>query len=266
MPSPFPGMDPYLEQPGLWPDVHHGLISEIQATLNRQLRPKYFARVEDRVYLSDENDPGREYIIPDVRVMARPVQAGSSSPISTGAALAAGPEVVEPLEVTTLIDDEIHESYIHVIDRVDRTVVTVIEVLSPTNKAAGSAGRASYVEKRRDIMSSPTHLVEIDLLRAGVPIFAREKLPAHDYLIHVSRARDNGRRRATVWPIRLTHRLPPVPIPLRNGDADAVVDLQAALAAAFERGAYDMDLDYAAEAVPPLTADQAGWARQVIGL
>jgi hypothetical protein len=265
MPSPFPGMDPYLEDPGLWPDVHHGLISEIQAALNKQLRPKYFARVEDRVYLSDENDPGREYLIPDVQVMARPAERGAFVPVLVGSAAVTGADVVEPLEVTTQIDDEIHEAYINVVDRVDRSVVTVIEVLSPTNKAAGSAGRANYVEKRRDVMSSPTHLVEIDLLRTGVPIFARQKLPLHEYLVHVSRARDDGRRRATVWPIPLTHRLPVIPIPLRHGDPDASVDLQAVLATAFERGAYDLDLDYTAETVPPLKADLAEWSRRVTG-
>ena len=66
MQSPFPGMDPYLEDPSLWPDVHHGLISEMQAVLNRQLRPQYHVRVEERVYISDENDPGRKAIIPGV--------------------------------------------------------------------------------------------------------------------------------------------------------------------------------------------------------
>ena len=65
MPSPFPGMDPYLEEPGLWPDVHHNLITFAARFLTQQLRPKYYARVEERVYISDENDPGRRVIVPD---------------------------------------------------------------------------------------------------------------------------------------------------------------------------------------------------------
>lgn len=69
MPSPFPGMDPNLEAPELFPDLHHGLISEIQAALNGRLRPAYHSMVEERVYISDENDPGREAIIPDVAVI-----------------------------------------------------------------------------------------------------------------------------------------------------------------------------------------------------
>lgn len=142
MPSPFPGMDPYLEEPGLWPDVHHGLTSEMRAALNRQLRPKYRVRVEERVYVSDEND---------------------------------------------LIEDEIHEARLEIVDRFERSVVTVIELLSPTNKVTGSRGRASYEDKRQEVMHSPSHFVEIDLLRAGAPLHAREALPKADYYVHVSR-------------------------------------------------------------------------------
>jgi hypothetical protein len=36
--SPFPGMDPYLESPAIWPDVHHEIISENRATLTPNLR------------------------------------------------------------------------------------------------------------------------------------------------------------------------------------------------------------------------------------
>jgi hypothetical protein len=123
MPSPFPGMDPYLEDPGLWPDVHHGLISEIQAALNRQLRPKYHVRVEERVYISDENDPGRSVIVPDLQVAVRPGQEGSAFDPTRGPAL----DVAEPIVVTTLLDEEIHEARLEIVDREARLVVTVIE-------------------------------------------------------------------------------------------------------------------------------------------
>ncbi len=68
MPSPFPGMDPYLETPDLWPDVHHELISQIRQVLNPALRPRYVARVELRLYVSDDDDPGRDVLILDVRI------------------------------------------------------------------------------------------------------------------------------------------------------------------------------------------------------
>src|SRR5262245_15479346 len=102
MPSPFPGMDPYLEDPGLWPDVHHGLISEMQAELNRQLRPKYHIRVEERVYISDENDPGRKVIIPDLRI----VEAGRAGTMAAGSGTAVL-DVAQPVIATTLIGEDI---------------------------------------------------------------------------------------------------------------------------------------------------------------
>ena len=232
MHSPFPGMDPYLEDPGLWPDVHHQLISEIQAILTGQLRPKYCVRIEERVYVSDENDPGRQVIIPDVR------------------------------EVTSLIDDEIHEAYLNVIDREQRQVVTVIEVLNPANKVAGARGRDSYYQKRQEVMNSPTHLVEIDLLRAGDPVNFRELLPPHDYLVHVSIRQ--GRPRARAWPILLRQRLPIVEVPLKPEDPPAPLDLQQVITTAYERAGYDLTINYGREPNPPLRGDKAEWAAHLL--
>ncbi len=259
MPSPFPGMDPYLEEPGLWPDVHHGLISQIQAELNPQLRPKYHVRVEERVYISDENDPGREVIIPDLRVAA----AGRDEQDDWAKETAAGyVAVAEPVVLTTLIDDEIHEPFLEVIDRHDRTVVAVIEILSPTNKVSGSRGRASYVEKRQEVMASPSHLVEIDLLRSGVAIHTRELLPPADYYVHVSRK--DKRPKGVVWPILLTQRLPVVSVPLRPDDEDVPLDLQEVLNTAYDRAAYDLAVDYRREPVPPLSEAQQRWAHALL--
>jgi hypothetical protein len=186
-------MDPYLEEPGLWPDVHHELISEVRAVLTGLLRPKYYLRVEERVYISDENDPGRKVIIPDVRIADNPNWQGGQLAAMEGGGLA----VAEPIEVTSLIDDEIHEAQLEIIDRAQRQVVTVIEIASPTNKVAGSQGRASYLRKRQEAMNSPSHLVEIDLLRAGDPLNFRELLPPHDYLVHVSIRQRRPRSRAS---------------------------------------------------------------------
>ena len=212
MSSPFPGMDPYLEEPGLWPDVHHGIISEMQAILNCAVRPKYHVRVEERVYVSDE--------------------------------------------------DEIHEARLEVVDREQRRVVTVIEILSPTNKVADSRGRASYLEKRQEVMTSASHLVEIDLLRAGVPLHTRETLPRTDYCVHASRT--DLRPKGLVWPITLQQRLPVILIPLRIEDPEVPLDLQAVLNTAYERAAYDLAIDYGRETVPPLTVDQRRWADELL--
>src|SRR5207248_3904973 len=116
MPSPFPGMDPYLEDPGLWPDVHHGLISQMQAVLNAQLRPKYVVRVEERVYVSDEDDPGREGIIPDLRLAAREGSGDGGLHEASSAA------ITEPTEAVTVLEDEIQEARLEVVDRPSREV------------------------------------------------------------------------------------------------------------------------------------------------
>src|SRR5438046_1029998 len=109
MPSPFPGMDPYLESPAIWPDVHHGLISGIQAALSPGLRPRYVARVELRVYISDDDDPGREALVPDVRVEISPRRKGTKKG-KAEPALA----IAVPLIVPTLLDEEIKEAYLKV--------------------------------------------------------------------------------------------------------------------------------------------------------
>lgn len=257
MPSPFPGMDPYLEDPGLWPDVHHELISVARQILKIQLEPKYAVRIEDRVYISDENDPGRRVIAPDLRVVQRPHEQARRLETS-GPTLA----TVEPLEVTTLIEDEIHEARIEIIDRLEKSVITVIEILGPSNKVGGSRGRDSYEAKREQVMRSPSHFVEIDLLRAGEGFPPYEALPPHEYRVHVSRV---GRRpRGMLWPIRLDQRLPPIPIPLRAGDADAHLDLQQVLATIFERAGYDQDINYRLEPLAPISPAYLGWIAQLL--
>lgn len=256
MPSPFPGMDPYLENPGLWPDVHHRIITASSDLLTEQLRPKYYVRVEQRVYVSDETDPGRRVIAPDLRIAERPGWEGR--PPSPGeAAGTAALEVAEPI-IITLVEEEIRESRLEVIDREQRLVVTVIEVVSPTNKVANSRGRASYLQKRREVLASPSHWVEIDLLRQGEDLIVPMLLPRCEYHVHLSRA--DKRPDWTVWPIRLHQRLPVIPIPLRAGDPDARLDLQAVLSTIYDRAAYDLEIDYRAETVPPLPPDLATWA------
>jgi hypothetical protein len=263
MPTPFPGMDPYLEESGLWPDVHHRLITVASDLLVEQLRPRYYVRIEDRVFISDEDDVGREVIIPDLRVV-EPNPPWNTTPAGSG--LVSGGNgataTIEPVEATTLLDEEIREPRIEIIDRDQRSVVTVIEIISPTNKVRGSRGRANYEEKRHEVMRSPSHWVEIDLLRGGSPITARELLPPHDYLVHVSRV--SRRPRGLVWPIPLDRRLPVISVPLRGNDPDARLDLQAVLNTAYDRAAYDLQLDYRAEPRPPLRPEQADWAAALL--
>src|SRR5436309_8877941 len=108
MPSPFPGMDPFLENPDLWPDVHHGLVSELQAQLNRVVMPRYVARVELRVYLITEDDPASNLIrVPDVRIESQSAQSLKKTPTRRGAAVA------EPIEMITVRHmDETEEAFV----------------------------------------------------------------------------------------------------------------------------------------------------------
>ena len=259
MSSPFPGMDPYLEDPVSWPNLHVNLITEIQAELNRQLRPKYYVRAEERVYVSDQDDPGRRVIVPDLRVIARQEWAQEPWVSSSGVATLA---VAEPVEVLMFLEEEIREMHVEVLDAELRQVVTVIEVLSPSNKVPGARGRASYRRKRAEVLGSTSHWVEIDLLREGTRVGAAEPLPYGDYFVHVSRV--ERRPSGQVWPIRLPQPLPVVPIPLHASDPDAQLDLQRVLNAVYDRASYDLAIDYRPPPVPPLPPAYANWADRLL--
>jgi hypothetical protein len=259
MPSPFPGMDPYLEHPAIWPNLHHKLISLIETELNHQLRPKYFANVENRIYLSDENDPGHDIVIPDVHILAGRAVPSRGNWRNTGSVA-----TIEPIEIITVMEDEVHDARVEIIDRLSRAVVTVIEILSPTNKLNGSYGRESYQGKRREVLSSASHLIEIDLLRGGVRMSIQEPPPDFDYVVHVSRAEGKMRRLEHFWAIPLQSPLVVVPVPLKTGDADAKLDLQLLLETAYDDGAFDLKINYSGDPVPTLTPEQSTWAKELI--
>lgn len=256
MPSPFPGMDPYLESPALWPDVHHELMSVIRRRLNEQLRPRYVVRIEERLYVSSEDDPGRHVLVPDLRISAGDARADKR----TGEASVA---IAEPIVRTTLIEEEVHEPRLEIIDASTGAVVTVIEILSPANKVPGARGRDSYLQKRHEIMLSSTHLVEIDLLRAGRRIPIEGALPECAYLAHVSRSEQ--RPQGLLWPIRLSEELPTLPVPLSENDDDAAIELQAVVAETYENAGYDLTIDYGAEPpLPALSTDEAEWVDRLL--
>jgi hypothetical protein len=253
MPSPFPGMDPYLESPVIWPDVHLNLISGIQAELNPGLRPRYVARVELRVYISDDDDPGRKALVAAVRVEKSPKRKGASKSKAEPALV-----VSQPLIVPTLMDEEIEEAFLKIIHVESEELVTLIEVLSPTNKIRGSRGRASFMAKRHEIMNSDVHWVEIDLLRAGTPSVTDPPLRASDYRILISRA--DQRMRTRFWPVSVRQPLPIIRIPLRGKDPESPLDLGEVFRTVYDRAAYDVSVDYRKEPRPPLEGDDAKWA------
>jgi hypothetical protein len=248
-------MDPYLEDPDMWPSVHSNLVNEIQGALNRQLRPRYVAAIEERVYVVSDDDLDEVFgRIPDVRVLKTPL--GSSQQEPGGAAVM---EEDRPVRIV-LLDEEVREPYLEILDAKSKEVVTVIEVVSPWNKRKGSPGRKSFLGKRRQVMDSPTHWMEIDLLRQGERFRSRPSVKKYDYVVHVSRA--NQERESFAWRIRLPQRLPTIQVPLRQGDPDASLNLQEVLNAAYDRGSYDLRVDYRADPAPPLTGENAAWADQ----
>ncbi len=251
MPSPFPGMDPYLERPGVFHDFHQSYVPALRDQLAAQVAPKYFVRLDLEIYVQETEQPRGEFIgRPDFHVR----EGGARASLRTSAKVA----LLEPEDVT-VETDAVKHSVIKVIDALSMKVVTTIEILSPTNKKAGKP-RRKYLRKRERILESNTHLVEIDLLRGYRPMPMSPLLPS-DYRIFLSRAsaRPNGK----VWRFGLRDRIPNVPVPLKGGDPDATLDLMADLHRVFD-GAHYGDYIYAQPPEPPLTAEDATWAKEVL--
>ena len=261
MPLFFPGMDPYLENPVIFPGIHSRMVVYLADQIAPRIRPRYAASVGERVYVESAKEGHAHPIIPDVWVR----QTIGRSDQSGGVAVADLPEVDEPI-VLEAQDLEIRQPFIEILDRESNMrVVTIIELVSPSNKYAG-AGRESYVTKQREVLCSDTHLVEIDLLRRGPHVVAvAEYLTAgsfdYDYLVSVHRART---RRFEVYPRSIRQKLPCIRIPLAGNDPDVRLDIRAALAQAYDAGSYDQRIDYSRRCYPPLSAEVEIWVRQLI--
>jgi len=256
MASPFPGMDPYLEDPSIWPSVHHLLITHIGTTLNSLLPPCYVATFQERVFVAGAD---RE-IYPDVLVREGP-EIGTLSASSRGSELAA---IGDPPWLIATADDEVVEPFIELRTAAgDQRVVTVIEVLSPRNKAAGFEGRRLYRQKQREVLASDAHLLEIDLLRSGQHTVAAPRealLRRGPYRYLVSLSRRNQRHRCEVWGILLSSPLPRVSVPLTGTDPDVILDLQAVWQQVYAAGAFRRIIDYTQPPAIPLDDDDARWA------
>ena len=197
----FPGMNPYLESPGIWPEVHYGLLGALMRFLNPQLNPKYRVAVEKRVY-TEAVLVG----IPDTVVFEKKQSPSSEASTQPGlqTALLSKPEIV-----SVPMPEEITERYLEVREVDSGRVVTVIELLSPKNKQSGE-GRKQYSDKRQSLLATQTHLIEIDLLRAGTPMLV-EGGRQSDYQVLVSRA--NERPAAARYPFDLKDPIPCFPLP-----------------------------------------------------
>lgn len=252
MPSPFPGMDPYLERPALWPDVHLGLIRATQVALTRLLAPRYVVMVEERTYVASL-EPATFLGRPDVAVIGPPVATAAERSAST---MLSG--TIEPLVVELPVAYEVHERFLEIRDAGAGRVITVIEILSPSNKLPGD-GRAQYLHKREAVLASQSNLVEIDLLRAGEPMPIFRGTVSH-YRVLISRAWQ--RPQAHLFAFDVPSPIPTFPIPLRRADDEPLLDLDDLLHRTYDETRYDLRIDYDAPADPPLPADQSAWAAE----
>ncbi|MEG4502014.1 DUF4058 family protein [Microcoleus sp. F6_B4] len=256
MPNPFPGMNPYLESPELWRSVHNRLIVAIADWLTPQLLPKYLVDIEQRIYQISGED-ALLIGIPDVTIQRAQTPRTESD---SNVAVAAPP--AKYLKVTIPLPLELKETYLQVVEIETKKVVTVIEVLSPTNKRPGK-GREMYETKRENVFNSRTHLVEIDLLRSyqPLPVFGNDIEASYRILV----SRGNQRPLADLYLFNLPDMIPAFPLPLRAGDAEPIVDLQALLNGVYDRAAYDFRIDYTAAPVPALSESDTAWADALLG-
>ncbi|MEW5858242.1 MAG: DUF4058 family protein [Cyanobacteriota bacterium] len=259
MPSPFPGMNPYLEQPEIWSQVHKWVIILIAQTLNPQLRPKYRVAVEERVYETRGDDSLLVGIPDDVVVQSSQPTPTTDTTNSANIAVATPP--IKPVKVTLPMTETVREWYLEVRQVETGEVITVIEILSPKNKRPGE-GRIKYESKRQKILDSLTHLVEIDLLRQGKPMpMNSQEIQSH---YHFVVSRSSERPQADLYAFNLQQEIPLFPLPLQPGDTEPVINLQDLVHRLYEQGSYDLAIDYTKEPIPPLSAADAAWVDKVL--
>lgn len=262
MSGPFPGMDPYLEDSTHWTGVHDRLIYCLGAALNASLPEGYVAEIEERLIVSESTD----IIIPDLVTLRNPMHSNGRSQYSGGTLLL---EKEDMPKMLTLLPDEERESYLVIRPASGQgEVVTVIEILSPTNKMPGHAGRRSYFEKQEEVFRISIHLLEIDLLRKGVYTVAPPKTQIEaeygtwDYIISLNRA--ESRRNYELWLVSVRQRLPRIRVPLRNGESDILIDLQSILDRVYEEGPYRRRIDYSCPPAVPLAPPDDKWADSLL--
>ncbi len=260
MPSPFPGMDPFLARSEIWPDFHDSMIAYIREALQPLLRPQYVALTQDRLFVVENHRPIR----PDI--------SGFETQPYFATANAGDTKAIEPMEAdsaTSILEfqhDEIRQPYIQIIEPASgNRVITAIEVLSPDNKTPG-AGQKSYRQKQEELRASGANLVEIDLWNAGVrTVLGNLDVAVDDlqrrYLVTVSRAEPT---RCEFFGINLPQRLPRVAVPLKPGDKDITLDLPAVFQRCYDSGPYPQLLYYDKPAPVGLNEEETKFVAQAL--
>ncbi len=261
MPSPFPGMDPYIEACGLWEDFHNHFIEQIAWQLAEAAPPRYVVRTGERSYLVLVDAEGKNSYPfgPDVSVTA---PRGRKKGGKRGGTAVAEPAVPAPSHVLrAFIEEEHREKFIEIYESdPEQRLVTTIEVLSPSNKRPGTEGWDLYQRKRQSILLGDVNLVEIDLLRGGRRPPILDPWPKSPYTLTVARARHPQSCR--VWEAHFQYPLPPIPVPLAKPDPDLTLGLQSLIDTIYRRFRYEQSLKYTIKLKPPLSPAEAAWCRK----
>lgn len=260
--SPFPGMDPYLENSSVFPDFHDRFVTHLSEAIQPGLPEPYYAALGRRAWV----EISERFIGPDVNVVApdsRHLSRALTSPDQSSTM-----QVTQPI-VVTVPHDEQSEIFVEIYTGrgSGRRLVTALEVLSPINKQPGERGRNLYLRKQTELLDSKCHLVEIDLLRGGTHTTAvpedrlRQKVPSFAY--HVCSHHFDQFEDFLIYPIQLGDPLPTISVPLLPGDGEVPVNLQQVFERTYAAGPYHREIDYTETVpLPELTTEQMQWVKQ----
>ena len=260
MKSPFPGMNPYLEDPALWPGLHSKLATYMVETLNEKLPEDYVSDLDFRLYVTHRNSQ----IIPDVTTLSSRSQ--ERAPVRSGGVAVMSRADAPQILITER--EEVSEPFIEIRSLTEpKKVVTVIEILRHSNKKLGSEGRESYLTKQSEILRSDVNLLEIDLLRKGeytlAPPYERIVFDFGYWDYVVSLSRSSNRKRFELHLRTVKQKLPCFRVPLLEGDPDMELDLQAIFDRCYQVGAYWRQIDYRRNLHYPLNEPDAEWAKSI---
>ena len=252
MPSPFPGMDPFLEAADIWPEVHSRLIVALADDLAPALMPDYYVAIEKRTYLSTPDD-NLLVGVPDAIVMGQPTPPISPASAPNVATLAKNDQ---PQTVVLPLAEEVQERYLEIRETQTDKVITLVELLSPKNKRPGE-GREAYLRKRQRVLTSATHLVEIDLLHQGMPMPLQGNVRPSAYRILVSSSQQ--RPQAALYAFNLPDLIPSFHLPLRSPQPGPTINLKPLLDGIYDRAGYSLRLTLTADALPTLSPEDKAW-------